>query len=281
MLILCSGPDVFRAQERARELLSHFAQKYDVAQTSVERLEGSGTVIVDQLIERINTPSLFAPRRFLRVSNLWRDCSKAKQAALVQALSRDVEQVIVVSIEEEPLTDVLERLIAPLPRVTRYDFPLLRGPAFVAWVTQLATRLSVTDKDVIQQIAEQSEGDSWRAWNELLIAAAGGMIAMRHVTDLSVYELADTFLQARPEWRTQLAEQSQTPQAMQAFLGQVRALLRVRDGAAQTLPSFIVRKLQAWRPDPQTEERFARVLLYYFVQRSGLANEEEAALMLS
>jgi len=281
MLILCSGPDVFRAQERVRELVTHFAQKYDIDQTSVERLEGSGTVVVDQLIERVNTPSLFAPRRFLRVSNLWRDCPKAKQAALVQALSRDVENVIVVSFEEEPLTEVLDRIIQPIPKITRYDFPLLQGQAFVAWVTQLAQRLAITDATTIKNIAEAAQGDSWRAWNELLIAAAGGTPAEQTEMGLSVYELADAFLQARPAWRVELQELGQPSQAMHAMLGQIRALLRVRDQAAQTLPSFIVRKLQAWRPDPQTEERLARVLLYYFIQRSGLANEEEATLILS
>ncbi len=280
MLLLCTGPDTFRAQERAHELLSHFVQKYDAAQTSVERLEGTGAEVVERLIERINTASLFSPRRFLLTRNLLTACPKAKQVMLAQVLSRNPDDAIVVSIEEEPPAEAILRVFSGIPKFTRYDFPFLQGASFITLLQQLSQRLAFQDEAVIKQIAEQTEGDTWAAWNELVKASAGGLIAAGEEKEFSVYDLADAFLQARPTWRADLARASQTPQAMQAFLSQIRAWLRVRDGAAQTLPSFIVRKLQSWRLDERTEERFARVLLYYFLQRSGLATDEEAQLLL-
>ncbi len=281
MLILCVGPDTFRAQERVRELMAHFAQKYDAEQTSMERLDESGSTLVDQLIERMHTPSLFTPRRFVRTHNLLADCPKGKYAALHQALLRDPEYTIIVDREDEPPADQLLRAITTDVKVTRYDYPCLQGKTFTAFVEQLAKRLGYEDQALIERIAIESRGDTWTAWNELLKCSAGGALGVHTEEISSLYELADAFLQARPEWRTDLGRAAQTPQAMQAFLGQVRALLRVRDGAAQALPSFIVRKLQTWNIDPFTEERFARIILYYLLQRSGFANEEEGTLLLA
>lgn len=280
MLILCVGPDTFRAQERVRELTAHFVQKYDTEQISVERLDASGATLVDQLIERMHTSSLFTPRRFLKTQNLLAECPKGKQAVLQSALARSTDETIVVNREDEVPSEALLRATIGDRKMTRYDFPLLIGEAFVTFVIQLGRRLGHEDPLMLRKIAERTPGDSWAAWNEVSKCAAGGTLDVMREEVESLYDLADAFLQARPEWRTGFSQVAQTHQAMQAFLGQIRALLRVRDGATQTLPSFIVRKLQSWRLDARTEERFARIILYYFLQRSGYGNEEEATLVL-
>lgn len=281
MLILCVGPDTFRAQERVRELTNHFVQKYDHAQLSQERLDSSGAALVEEVIERLHTPSLFAPKRLVRVQNLLVDCPKSKQSALKQALARSTDEVILLDREDEPPAEVLLKALIGDLKVTRYDFPLLQGEAFRAFVEQLGKRFAYDRPEILARIADEAQGDSWMAWNELLKCVAGGERGTQAQGERSLYDLADAFLQARPEWRLELAQVAQTAAAMNAFLGQVRALLRVRDGAAQALPSFIVRKLQRWNVDPQTEERFARLLLYYLLQRSGYGSEEEVSLLLS
>ena len=93
MLLVCIGPDTFRAQAKARELENAFRQKYDLDGSSIERIS-PGKDGVDEVIERANTVSLFCPRRFMRTANLLMDCPKAKQTALVQSLTKDPENVI-------------------------------------------------------------------------------------------------------------------------------------------------------------------------------------------
>lgn len=281
MFILCVGPDTFRAQERVQELAAHFAQKYDKEQISIERLEESGSALVDQLIEKMHTASLFSPRRFLKTQQLLAGCPKTKYQALQQALARSTDDTIIVDREDEPPSAAILQAIIAQTKITRNDYPLLAEEPFAQYVQQLGKRLGYEDQLMMQKIAEQTQGDSWAAWNELIKCSAGGVRGEEGTQEISLYELADAFLQAKPGWREELAQVTQTTQAMQAFLGQVRALLRVRDGAAQALPSFIVRKLQSWRLDARTEERFARVILYYLLQRSGYGNEEEATLILS
>ena len=173
MLILCIGPDTFRALEKARELEQAFCAKFDTAGTSVERL-GSGSTVVDQIIERVNTLSLFTPRRFIRVADLVKTCPKAKQPALVRALLQDPENAIVVSVEAEVPNEVAMKAFAEVPKFVRYDFPIQVGSGFSTWVVTIAEKLGVKDKNAARQIAEVAEGDSWLAWNELLKLAAGG-----------------------------------------------------------------------------------------------------------
>ena len=160
MLILCVGPDTFRAQERVQELTAHFAQKYDQERISTEKLEESGTALADQVIERINTPSLFSPRRFLRTYNLLTECPKGKQQALHQALARMTDEIILVDREDEPPTDALQKGIIGDLKVTRYDYPLLTGNAFRAFVQQLGKRVGYEETEALQRIADATEGDS-------------------------------------------------------------------------------------------------------------------------
>ena len=73
--------------------------------------------------------------------------------------------------------------------MTRYDF-LLSGEAFVTFYNNLENVCSA-NPIVIRKIAEQTQGDTWAAWNELSKCAAGGSLGIDREELSSVYELAD------------------------------------------------------------------------------------------
>ena len=100
MLILCIGPDSFRAVEKARELEQAFRKKFDPDGTSVERLwtDGETPLAERRLNEQIRSVCL--SRRFMRTTDLIR-AARSRQQALVPAFSKDSENVIVVSVENE------------------------------------------------------------------------------------------------------------------------------------------------------------------------------------
>ncbi|MDP3793986.1 MAG: hypothetical protein Q8R07_04530, partial [Candidatus Uhrbacteria bacterium] len=121
MLILCIGPDTFRAQGKARELEEAFKKKYDPSGSSVEHVS-FGKKGVDEVMERANTSSLFSSHRFLRTSNLIGECPKNKQAALAKTLARDSDHVIVVSVEDEAPAAVSLEPFEKNVKIIKYAF---------------------------------------------------------------------------------------------------------------------------------------------------------------
>lgn len=281
MLILCIGPDTYRAGEKARELEQAFRQKFDLDGTSIERLWPGESSLADQVIERANTISLFTPRRFMRTADLLSSCTKTKQQALAQALSKDPENVIVVSVESEAPSDQAMKIFSALPKCVRYDFPVMNEAAFSTWVKEQAKTLDIQDETGIRFIIEQGNSDTWFASNELMKLAAGGSVErIDRNEQQSMYDIADAFIQGHPDWRKALIHSGEMNAGMSAFLAQIRSFLRVRDQAGQVLPSFITRKMERMKSKEEPEKLLAKVLLFYFVQRSGLGNEEEAIEIL-
>lgn len=284
MLLLCIGPDTFRAQEKAHELEAAFKQKYDPAGSSVERI-APGKEAVDEIVQRANTTSLFSPRRFMRTTDLLKDCSKTKQAALIQALSRDSENVIVVSVESEPLSATTMKAFSgeagpageKIPKIIKYEFPEQEGTAFRNWLTELAKRIGVKDQSAVDQIAEATDGDSWFAWNELLKLAAGGQTeAKRAELSPTIYLYAEQFLQNQTRWHTALMNEDISSQLLTTLVSQARAALRVRDGATEDLHPYVVKKMRIIKYN-NLEALFARSLVSLLAQRAGYGTEDEVA----
>ncbi|MBM3204572.1 hypothetical protein FJZ48_01155 [Candidatus Uhrbacteria bacterium] len=279
MLLLCIGPDTFRAQEKARELENAFKQKYDPSGSSVERIM-PGKDAVDEIAQRANTVSLFSPRRFLRTSNLLTDGAKSKQAVLVQALSKDPENIIVVSVESEPPSTAIEKALAQVPKIIKYEFPAQQGAGFFRWASEIAGRLGIQDQTAIHRIAEATDGDSWFAWNELLKLAAGGAhTAEKTEFSPSIYTYTEQYLQNQDGWKDALQDADLASQLLNTLLSQARAALRVRDGAIDGLHPYVVKK---WRNNKIiSHERYLAIALRaLFMQRAGFSDDQEATTIL-
>ena len=278
MLILCLGPDTFRAQEKAHELENAFKVKYDPAGSSIERLP-AGKEAVEEVMKRVNTPSLFAPRRYIYAPELLANCPAAKIEPLAKALSQNAEQVIVVSVEsEQPEAKNLKRIEA-VTKVVKYEFPELTGNAFYQWLKSIADCLNVTDGAAVSKIAEAADGDSWRAFNELMKVAAGGQSEIAASgRKLSVFDHADFYIQNNKRYGF-LSDADISEQFINPLLSQTRAALRVRDNATAGMHPFVVKKIQRMNVE-QPEVAHAAALLAMFMQRSGAGREDEIVTLL-
>ena len=278
MLIVCIGPDNYRALAKAQELEKAFIEKHDPSAVSVEHLvEGAG--MIEAIIERVNTASLFSPRRFIRVSDLLSSCAKAKQKALVQALGKDAERIIVVTVEREAPTETVMSVFAEVPKYVRYDFSALSGKDFLAWANQCAETLGIVDKAVVQRLAQYADGDAWLVANELQKIAAGGE---QHLTEQNVqqgiFQYSDAYLSEAKDRYTFLLDDEAVRQSLTMFLSQARAALRVRDGSTSGLHPYVVKKMQ--KAYPHLEEKHAQTLLTLFLQRAGYGVDQEVAALL-
>ncbi len=286
MFILCVGPDLYRALEKANELESAFRHKYDLDGSSTEQLLQEGTELVDAVAERVNTVSLFTPRRFLRVRDLLNGCPKGRVTALEKALSVDPENVIVVSVEKEAPPDVVLRTLSAVPKFLRYDFPRLDVRGCEVWLIEQAKKLGyLLSNEQIKEIIEQTQGDSWQAMFLLLQGAAGGDVGFprranqgQPLSERNTFDWADAYVKQDPEWR-RAAEEVGAETLIYPLLSQMRAFQRVQAGDESNVPSFVVRKLKGMTTR-DSEERFLRLLESVMLQRQGFLREDELATII-
>ncbi len=278
MLILCCGPDSYRAVARAQDLESAFRQKHDPSGTSVERFE-SGKGAVEEVIERSLTVSLFSPMRFLRADGLIQHCPKTKTKALANALSKDPERVIVVSIEQEKPTAIDLKPFADVPKLIVNDYPLLSQKEFRAWVLQTGLAMGVSDEKTLEKLADACQSDAWLASQELTKMAAGGTSEIIRAEEIDAYAASDAFLRRDGRRYDVLKNKDAVSSFMYPLSQQNISALRVRDRDTANLSPFVVNKIQRMNIS-ETENLMSHVLMIQYLQRLGFADDQEALSLL-
>ncbi len=277
MLIVVCGPDSYRALARAKELELAFKQKHDPSGLNIERLP-NGAEGVDALLSSAGTISLFAPKRFLRVSGMIDGCPKAKLSALIKLLNSAGDDLIVVDFEEEKPT---EKVLAPFretPKFLLNDYPLLSGTEYKKWLLQIAKNLRISDEKLLSRLADATDGDTWFALNELTKVAAGSTETnWNREAALSVYDVADGFLRQDAS-RFEALEDGDT-NLPNIALQQAASYLRVRDNDLSGIPPFVANKMKRMRAQA-VETMWSSSLLSLFVQRTGFSDSEEASLLM-
>lgn len=275
MLILCIGPDTFRATRRAQALEAAFRQKYDSEGRSVEHI-ASGKGAADEIIERAGTASLFSARRFLRTQSLLEETSKSKLAPLAQALAHDPEQTIVVSTEAEaPSSSTLKQLSDV--KIVTYEFPALQNNDFFRIVSALGSELGVAKDADLKLLSERCAPDTWRAWNALLLLKLGSGMESVAYQDETIYQIVDAY--AFGAQRPFLKDPETSAEIIPALIHQMRAALRIRDGATHGLHPYLVKKLSQ-KKILNAEHALGASWLAYAANRSGMGDPQEAASIL-
>lgn len=276
MIIVCSGPDTYRAREKARELAAAFREKHDPQGLALETVDGSEGLPI--LLSRLAGGSLFAKKKFVRADGVLTKMKIADVRTLAAKLESDKDATIVLTVEEEAPNDkTLEALkVAPL---FHYPFAPQVGATFRAWVRSLAKQMSVEEKTA-DAIANATDGDSWRAIHELEKQAVNPhpFDAARDDAEVTVFAVADAMISERSKWRTEV-ETSEEDGALSVAVGQIKSYLQVRDGHAQLVHPYVARKLSQLRLK-NAEGRTARLLRAFLSSRNGLAATDEPKTLL-
>jgi hypothetical protein len=263
---------------RARELEQAFKQKHDPAGSSIEHLP-PGKDAADEIIERALSVSLFTPMRFLRADDLVASCPKAKWKPLVNALTRDPERVIVVSVEEEKPDASKMKMLADVPKLIINDYAMQQGRAFRTWVGEAGAALGVMDAATLDALARGCDGDAWLASNELMKLAAGGSSTVAAGSSVDGYSLADAFVRGDRNRHGYLGSDAAAEGLSYPLLQQSIMAERISHGDSAGIPPFISSKFKNLSPD-QASNVFSSAILIHYAQRNGLASDQEALDLL-
>ena len=278
MLIVCSGPDSYRALEKARELESAYRQKYDAEGRSVERLV-SGKEGLDAVLSLTAGASLFSTRRFIRCDGLLSACPKGKRDALTKALSHDPEMTIVVSIEPKLLTDKEVSELSSKIKLVHYPFPALSVGMFHSWAKNYAGKFGFSDEKTLSVLIDAVQGDTWRFVTEFQKILAGGESCIDQSQEQNVFQVIESlFLQKQNRFLV-LRDFDNNEQIIAQIINQSRSLVLAKSGETRGLHPFVAQKF-ARLPVNDLPNVYRRMTQMFIWSRSGFASADEAVELL-
>jgi len=270
MLIICSGPDTWRARQKARELVDAFKAKHDKTGFSTEVIVGKD---LGYVLGEIGTPSIFCPKRLIRFDGLLEGIKASEMKLLAKRLKEDDENNIVLTVEDEPPT---EKMLAEFKdiKVVQYPFQMFAGLRFSQWCQEQAKILSV-GKDKANELAKRCQGDSWMAMNELakLSAYSEAPWAELEYEAGSVYEVADALFAKTNNWREQVRSRSDE-QISSIVLNQAKNAIKVKDKVQLKIPYFAIKKMQGYS-ESRVVKIFYSAIISFIGSRTGLMTQNE------
>ncbi|MBU2566661.1 hypothetical protein KKG46_03830, partial [Patescibacteria group bacterium] len=85
MLIVCTGPDSFRARQKYAEMILGYKIKYDKTGSSIEKIATSADVF-NEVLSRLSNQSLFSQKKMIVCEGLVGTLTVAQAKKLEKAL---------------------------------------------------------------------------------------------------------------------------------------------------------------------------------------------------
>lgn len=275
MIIVCSGPDTYRARQKARELVAAFRGKHDPEGLATEVLDDVPTP--EMLLSRLGSTSLFSSKKLVRADGLLTKMKIADVRTLASRLEKDKDGTIVLTLETEPPHAKTLEALKPAP-LFHYPFVILTGTAFRVWIRDESKKLDIP-LSIADRVAEYAEGDSWFAVQEMKKQSAHAHdVSTERSSDATVFDVADAVLSERQGWRVML-DNLDDDNAINMLLSQARSYLRVRDGHAEGLHPYVAKKLKSLR-SPHPVETFSKILQALVASRTSLSSGQETESIL-
>lgn len=270
MLIVCSGPDTWRARKRAKELLEAFKTKHDISGFSTEILKpGDFQAVLNQ----IGAPSIFSPKRMIRCDGLLAGLKIADIRRLALRLKADGENTILLTVEDEPPTaKILDEFKGP--GFFHYPYPELTGSEFHKICLELSIENGL-DASLAKKISIRCNGDIWKAINEIgkFSANNNALFSESEADPDSTFNVVDAYLDKKKGWLCSM-DSLDDDQLPSLIMTQAKAAIRIKNGEVVKLPPFVINKFQKMSLD-LLEISYFNSLKVSVGTRNGLMGSKE------
>jgi len=277
MLIICSGPDSFRARLKYRELVLAYKQKYDEKGTTIEQLEGDN--LYETLLSKLANQSLFASKKLVLCSGLFQKLTAKQASNLREAVFRDGDISVVIDFEEKPPKETALKSFQE-KELFVYTHEMARGTELNKIVADLCKRYKV-DQRLAVPLIQKYQSDLWAIDTALQVLSVfeqadlgeKGFTAMDNL-----FAVVDMVLSGDNKWLRH-ANNFEPQSILSAILSQMRTWHMVQEGLAQGAHPFVQKKLSSLKI-ADADNKLLNQLRAFFASRQSLASGDEVISLM-
>lgn len=279
MLIVCSGPESFKARQKYRELTEAFRVKHDPRSSSMESITSKDALA--EVVSKLSSPTLFTSMKLLRCEYLFADATPAKIKKFNLALERDANQTVVLDYEDKPLTAKnASAITSTLSHF--YSFEKLIGAELKQEISRMCSAHNVSS-EVAPKLIEIFNDDLWAVDTMLQMLSVADSAA--DVKDLSssatlesVYSLVDSILDGNGSWLFNAA-QTDPNELLATLISQARQWLQLQANETDGVHPYVQKKL-SYKKFKDADTRTLSFIRVLAASRSSLAIQQEAVQLI-
>src|SRR3990167_4636141 len=250
MLIFVYGDDIFRVQEKVRQMIKAFREKFDSSGLNVSEysFEGIKKGLLGEILGSARSLPFFGKKRMIVVRQLISEVKTPEAQAWVTGFTDLPESSIVIfwetlepkALEKKPLF----KKLSDIAEIHQYTFPQLQGNALNQWVQiRFKERGGVIETKALASLVDRVGSDLWRMDQEMgkLVGYANGKpVTFEMIQKLvhqdfegKIFMLIDAISQRRPVEAIRLLQEERLSGTDDHYLltmlgRQVRILLGIR-----------------------------------------------------
>ncbi len=279
MLIICAGPDSFRARLKYRDLVGAYKKKYDEKGATIEHLQNEN--LYETLLSKLSNQSLFASKKLLVCEGLFQKLTAKQASNLRDAIYRDADISVVIDYEDkEPKATAIKSFEEK--ELFVYSHELAKGTELNKIVKDLCKRYGVAETR-IPFLIQRYQSDLWAIDTALQVLSAMQDGELSDEVGLSqadnMFALVDLLLMNKTSWMRQYTA-FDINGILNSAVSQMRTWHMAKEGMAKGVHPFVQKKLSGMRIN-NADERFLQFLKSFYASRNSLATGDEIVQLLA
>jgi len=278
MLIICAGPDSFRARLKYRDLVGAYKQKYDAKGATIEHLPSEN--LYEVLLSKLSNQSLFASKKLLVCEGLFQKLTAKQVSNLRDAIYRDGDISVVIDYEEKaPKATALKSF--ENKELFIYEHEPAKGVELNKIIKDLCRRYGVAES-VIPSLIQHYQSDLWAIDTALQVLSAMDekerVITGDAAQADNMFALVDLLVMNKTSWLGQY-DAFDVNAILNNAVSQMRTWHMAQEGMAKGAHPFLQKKLSGMRIIG-ADKKFQQLLKTFFASRQSIAAGDELIQLL-
>lgn len=275
MLIICSGPDGFRAKQKIRGFVGSFKDKYDKTGNSVETLSSQEPYA--EIVSRLSAPSLFHSKTMVVCHGLMDGLKVGQIKTLAKSLLVDADQTVILDHEDKKPTQKTADYFTDKSLLV-YAHDELEGSALRKEVAAMCAKYGVDAKQADRLIAGYAN-DLWAIDAALQILSAGtDGLEIANKEENSVFQITEAIMKGDADWLKQ-AWNMDKDDVLNVLISQYRSWHMVQAGVADGVHPYVQKKMSMLKIKQPLEKSIAAYRSLY-ASRNSIAFEQDADTLI-
>lgn len=272
MLVICAGPDTFRARLKFRDLIEAFRNKYDPTGKSIEYFTSDN--LLDHVMSRLSHQSLFATKKMYVCDGMLSKVTAKQMERLSEGIRKDGDITVVIDYEEKvPKATAVKSF--EKNELFIYEHEPAKGAELNRIVADLCKRYGV-DVKLVPSLIQKYQSDLWAidtALQVICVSDGTGMVDEEFGKMDNMFAMVDWLLMDQKQWLEHYTE-FDLNSVLPSALSQMRSWHMIANGTGKDVHPFVQKKLSAMRIN-NPDERLQQFLKAFYASRHSLASGEE------